>query len=105
MFWVIAAAAYISVVILVLSMFAINKREDEDMRNITYVGMPLRDLLMEQTRSLQTGVPPLYVPFQIQLPTTLEERNEIKRQKAIAYLGDKWILSPAQQVKRKEAAE
>jgi len=42
----------------------------------------------------------MYVPFQIQPLTTLEERNEIKRQKAIEWLGTRWILHPENKVGR-----
>jgi len=99
MFWIIVALVYIVTLVLVLSLFAINKPEDEDMKSITYVGAPLRDLLLEGPRVLQT-VAPLYFPFQIPPTSTLEERNEIKRQKAIAWLGTRWILHPENKVGR-----
>jgi hypothetical protein len=59
--------------------------------------------LFELTRTpltYQTGKPPMYVPFQLQPLSTLEERNEVKRKKAIEWLGTRWILHPENKVRR-----
>jgi hypothetical protein len=90
-----------------------------------YSNIPLRGLLMSDNERLQqmyqarqnmaplgglgmAGLAamnmyagsPMYVPFQLQPLTTLEERNEAKRQRAIEWLGTRWILHPENQVRR-----
>ena len=54
--------------------------------------------LYELAKTPQTY--PMYVPFQLQPMLTLEERNEVKRQKAIEWLGTRWILHPENKVGR-----
>jgi hypothetical protein len=43
---------------------------------------------------------PMYIPFQILPILTLEERNEVKRQAAIKWLGTRWLLHPENKVGR-----
>ena len=69
------------------------------MNPIHIVGGPLSELV----RTPQTyQAHPLYYPFQIQPPSTLAERNEIKRQQAIAWLGTRWILHPDNRVQKEK---
>ena len=44
---------------------------------------------------------PFYVPFQEPIIADLEDRLEWKRRKAIQWLGNRWILHPDNQVRRK----
>jgi hypothetical protein len=67
------------------------------MNTIHVVGGPLHELV----RTPYTyQMHPLYVPFQLQPMTTLQERNEVKRQAAIEWLGTRWILHPENNVGR-----
>jgi len=67
------------------------------MKPIHTVGGPLSELV-KTPQTYQAH--PLYYPFQLQPFTTLADRNEAKRQKAIAWLGTRWILHPQNKVAR-----
>lgn len=47
---------------------------------------------------------PLHGPATQDLMKYLQERNETRRQQAIASLGTRWLVHPSNQVQRKEAA-
>jgi hypothetical protein len=69
------------------------------MNPIHTVGGSLYDLICTPP-TYQVGTQPMYVPFQLQPQLTLEERNEVKRQAAIKWLGTRWILHPENKVGR-----
>lgn len=84
--WIITIAlswAAGALCVLLLVLFRINPEE----------GMPTDDRLRDDAGK------PLYVPFRTPIMMPLDLQLELKRKRAIAWLGTRWILHPDHQVK------
>jgi hypothetical protein len=70
--------------VLLLVLFRINPQEDD----------------MSDDRLRDDDGKPLYVPFQTPIMMPLDLQLELKRKRAIAWLGSRWILHPEHKVER-----
>ena len=56
-----------------------------------------------ESQWLGADAQPMYQPMRQPVDISLADRLEIKRQQALRWLGNRWVLSKANQVSRKTA--